>query len=161
MVDRRGGVPRVSLLSTAEVFTEEFFKEVEQGFSAMLRRGTEQPLSHLMAIPERVNELVRALALHAVLRRIGGQGQMRRIPRVAVLVVTGAALSLNAEQLARAFGALIHEGGDAALVSEWVGLMERLIGEEREALRKLEQQELRQALEGRSERFFTLWERGN
>lgn len=160
-MDSRGGTPRVFLLSTAEVFTEEFFKEVEQSFSRMLRHGTEQPLSHLMAMPERVNELVRALALQAVLRRIGGKRQMRRFPRVAVLVVTGPALSLDSEQLARAFGALIHQGEDPTGASEWVGLMERLIGEEKEALRKLEQQELRQALEGRSKRFFTLWQQGD
>jgi len=35
------------------------------------------------------------------------------------------------------------------------------MGEEREALRKLEQEELKQALEGQSESFYTLWDSRN
>ena len=78
-----------------------------------------------------------------------------------LLMVTGAALHLDREHLAQAFRALIVGDAQPALVMEWAELMERLMGEEREALRKLEQEELRQALEGQSESFYTLWDSRN
>lgn len=161
VVDTRGAAPRIFLLNAEEIFTEEFFKAAEKGFSGTLRERSEHPLSHLMAMPQRVVEALRSLTIEAVLRGIGEGRRRGRFPRVAALMVTGAALHLDREHLAQAFRALIVEDAQPALVTEWAELMERLMGEEREALRKLEQEELKQALEGQSEGFYTLWDSHN
>ena len=159
VVDFRDGGVRIFLLKTDEVFTEEFFGEVERSFSEIVRHPTEQPLTHLTAMPERVDELLRVHVVQAILRKIGEEGlEEMEFPRIAVLTVSGPTLHLEKEQLAQFFESIVPEDAAPSSTEEWVGLMARLVEEERKALRMMERQELRQALERESERFFTLWD---
>jgi len=162
VVDARGDELRILLLKTEDVLTEGFFSEVERSFSKIVRLQAGHPLTNLTAMPERVDEILRAHVIREILSRIGGEewGEGKH-PRIAVLTVTGPALHMEREQLAQFFQTIIARDTAPAFAEEWVELMLRLVEEEREALRKLERQELRQALEGQSERFFTLWDSHN
>jgi hypothetical protein len=161
VVDGRGDAPRIILMQTGDVFDEETFKEAEEGVSKLVRRQADMPLSYLMAIPEQVEDLLRALAIEAILQKIGEKGDPELPPRIAVLMVTGAALHMDREQMLQSFHTVIAEDAPQTAVQEWADAMERLIQQEKQALRRVEQEELRDALDGHSERFYTLWENRN
>lgn len=160
VVDDRGDTPRIILMQTGDVFDEETFKEAEEGLSKLVRKQAEMPLSYLMALPEQVEDLLRALAIQAVLHKIG-EGDQELPPRIAVLMVTGAALHMDREQMLQSFHTVIVEDAPESAVQEWTAAMERLIQQEKQALRRMEQEDLRDALGARSERFYTLWENRN
>lgn len=160
-VDLRRDTPRVLLLSAADVFGDSFFDILERGFSQELRGGTEHPFAHLIDLPLRVEEMVRETEMITILQRLGSEESDGDFPTVAVFVVSGAALSMSSIQIAEAFQAMLGEKADRSTVQECANLLERLIGEEHEVVKRIDRQELRESLEEESPIFLTLWERRN
>ena len=161
VIDLRWGTPRISLLNTADVFGDSFFSKIDHGFSQILREPSEHPFAHIMDLPLRVEELVREAGMLSILDRLGERGKEDEIPTVAVYIIGGAALSMNSQQITFAFRSLLGEDAAQNIVVECCDLLERLIGEEHEVVKGIDQQELREALEEQSPNFFTLWERRN
>ena len=161
VIDFRGGNLQVTLLNTAEVFEHSFFSRVEETFSETLRESTEYPFAHLIDLPLRVEELVREMGMLAILERLEDKGPEVGFPNVAVFIISGAALSMNSQQISIAFRSLLGEDTDQAIVLEYSNILERLISEEHEVVKLIDREELREALEEQSPNFFTLWDRRN
>ena len=70
-VDLREGGPRVTLLETDEVFTDDFFNSVDEEISASVRDQGDFPFAHLINLPMRVEEAVRETAMTYILERLG------------------------------------------------------------------------------------------
>ena len=159
-VDLRNDDTRVTLLSTSEVFGSNFIAGVEEGFSQILRESTEHPFAHLIDLPLRVEELIREAGMQSILDQLGGGGD-EDFPTVAVFIIGGATLSMTSDQITEAFQAMLGDKADSATISECSKLLDRLVVEERQVVKTIDRQELRDALEGQSPNFFTLWERRN
>ena len=97
----------------------------------------------------------------AILERLDSKETEEGFPTVAVFVISGAALSMNSQQISTAFRSLLGEDADQAIVMEYCNILERLISEEHEVVRLIDREELREALEEQSPNFFSLWERRN
>ena len=160
-IDFRGGELRVRLLNTAEVFGHSFFSRIEESFSQTLRESTEYPFAHLIDLPLRVEELVREMGMLAILERLDSTETGDGFPTVAVFIISGAALSVNSQQISTAFRSLLGEDADQSIVLEYSTILEKLIAEEHEVVKLIDRQELREALEEQSPNFFSLWERRN
>ena len=160
-VDLRWDSPRVRLLTTGHVFGESFFNRVEQGFSQMLREHTEYPLAHLIDLPLSVEELVREIGMLSILEMLEYRAQGDESPTVAVFIISGAALGMNSQQVDSALRSVLGDQADPAIVLECSELLQRLIAEENEVVKRIDRQDLREALEEQSPNFFTLWERRN
>ena len=160
-IDLRGENPQVTLLNAAEVFGYSFFSRVEESFSQTLRESTEYPFAHLIDLPLRVEELVREMGMLAILERLDSKGMEDEFPTVAVFIISGAALSMNSQQISTAFRSLLGEDTDQAIVLEYSNTLERLISEEHKMVKLIDREELREALEEQSPNFFTLWDRRN
>jgi len=160
-VDMRTETPRVALMNTQDVFGDSFLGRVEQGFGSILRDGGDYPISHLMDLPLRVEELVRETGMLSILERLGEVRKDDELPTVAVFIISGAALAMTSEQILHAFQSLMGDKATADIVQECSTFLERLISEEQAVAKRLDQKHLREALEEQSPNYFTLWERRN
>ena len=160
-VDLRLGTPKVTLFNTEDVFGDDFFSKLELGFSQVLRERTEHPLAHLINLPLRVEELIREMGMVCILEELDGLAKKDQFPKVAVFIVAGAALAMSSAQVAATFTSLLGDQAGPATVSECSTVLERLMSQERESVNRIDQQELREALEDQSPNYFTLWERRN
>ena len=160
-IDFRRGSPIVTLLDAADILGESFFSRIEEGFSQMLRENTEHPFAHLIDLPLRVEEHLRETGMLSILEKLGNGGGEAEYPTVAVFIISGAALSMDSRQITHAFGALLGEDAAEDVVLECSNMLEKLISEEHEVVKQIDQQELREALEEQSPNYFTLWDRRN
>jgi len=151
----------VTLLNTSDVFGDTFFNRMEEGFSQLLRERTEHPFAHLMDLPLRVEELVRETGMLSIMDRLGEGQKEEEFPTVAVFVISGAALVMSSHQMASTFQSLLGDNADPATVLECSNLLEQLMAKEHEVVKRIDRQELQEALEDQSPNFFTLWERRN
>ena len=161
VIDLRGGNPRVTVLNTATVFDDAVFNRIEEDFNRILREHADYPFAHLMDLPLRVEEMVRETGMLSILDKLGDRGTEDQFPTVGVFVVSGAALTINSEQVADALSSVLGEGAGPDLVAETTDLLQRLVAEERKVVKQIDQQELRDAVEDQSPMFLTLWERRN
>ncbi|MBI4233178.1 MAG: hypothetical protein HY686_01915 [Chloroflexi bacterium] len=160
VIDLRRGLPQrpsARLLKAGEVFAETFYREVEGAFSAMLR-DQDHPFATLMALPPRVEALVRERALAAILRKVNEGVSEEQMPRVAILLCSGPILTADSPRLTRTIQYIFGSGVDPWLVMDTVEMMEKLLAQERAVLQELERMQLRQALLGKGDDFLTLWE---
>ena len=65
--------PQVLVLSTDDVFSQEFYQTVESEFSEILRSSSESLFSHLVNLPIVIDETVRDIAMTFILDRLGVQ----------------------------------------------------------------------------------------
>lgn len=161
-VDLRDSIPRVSLLDAKEIFDGEFYRNVEEEFSHSLREETDFPFDHLINLPLRVEEIVRGVAMTAILDRMELDPEdEEELPAVVVFIISGAALSMHLDQLMESFRKLLGPPTEGLTIKRWEGVFNRLVSEEHKAVKKLTHQELAEAITGDSPDYFTLWENRN
>ena len=161
-IDLRGDQPQVLLLRAQEIFTPEFFNSIEAEFSGVLREESEFPFAHFINLPLRLEEVVRETAMTFILDRLGVHLEDEvNIPSVVVFVISGGALPTLAEQVVNGLRELLRAHSGGAAVAEWEEVIARLVTEENEFMRKLNLQELTEALRGDSLDYFSLWENRN
>ncbi len=160
-IDLRWGSPKVAVLEAENLFGDSFFSRVEQGFSQILRERTEYPFAHLIDLPVKVEELIRETGMMAILDKLGHQEGEGEFPTLAVFIVSGAALSMTPEQIGHACRSILGDEADPAVVLESSNFLETLMAKEHGVVKRIDREELREALEDQSPNFFTLWDRRN
>lgn len=156
-------LPKVVLLHTDEVFQERFFKFLETEFAGVIRDSGGFPFAHLINLPLRLEEIIRGVAMSSIMERleVPPPESDDDWPTVVVFVISGGALAMHSERLLHSLRELMRaEPGDPYL-TEWEGVLSRLVAEENAELQKLSQQELTEAMRDDSPDYFTLWENRN
>ena len=155
--------PKVVLLHTDEVFQERFFNFLETEFAGAIRDSGGFPFAHLINLPLRLEEIIRGVAMSSIMERleVPPPESDDDWPTVVVFIVSGGALAMHSERLLHSLRELLRaEPGDPYL-TEWEGVLSRLVKEENAELQKLSQQELTEAMRDDSPDYFTLWENRN
>ena len=146
-IDLRESVPQVSLLDSGEIFDGEFYRTVEEEFSYTLREKTAFPFDHLINLPLRVEEIVRGVAMTAILDRMGmDPEEEEEMPAVVVFIISGAALSMHLDQLMESFRKLLGPPAEGLTIKRWEGVFNRLVREEHNAVKKLSHHDLAEAI---------------
>ena len=162
VIDSREGNPQVLLLNTDEVFGDEFYRTVESEFSEALRSTNEFLFSHFINLPIIVEETVRDIAMTFILERLGVQvDDEDEIPSVVVYVVSGGALAAHTEKIMQGLKDLIHANFKDSESNGWEHTIADLVEREMTILKKLNEQQVAEALKGDSPDYFTLWESRN
>jgi hypothetical protein len=161
-IDLREGSPQIMLLRTEAVFGEDFFESVEKEFSLTVREDNEFPFAHLINLPLRLEEIIRGVAMNFILEQLNIDPEDDdQIPSIVVFVISGGALAMHSEKLIQSVKEFL---GTFPLEQEsvrWEEVLARLVNEENQALQKINQQELTEALSTDSPDYFTLWENRN
>ena len=162
VVDSRAENPQVLVLNTDDVFDDEFYRTVESEFSESLRSPGEFVFSHLINLPIIVEETVRDIAMTFILDRLGVQvDDEDEIPSVVVYVVSGGALSTHTGKILEGLKDLIHSSFKGSESDWWEHTITDLVQRETAILKKLNEQQVAEALKGDSPDYFTLWESRN
>ena len=134
VVDTRGLEAAVRMVSTEDVFTDEYYRAVESEFSGVLREGSERPFLHLMHLPNQVDDLIRGVAMHFILERLGVDiHDEDNLPEVVVFVISGPTLAIPADQVVSGFSEMLSGKLDTAEVDRWARELTRLIDLETKA----------------------------
>ena len=161
-IDLREQPPQVLLLSTESIFIEEFYKNVEDDFSEVLREENPFPFAHFINLPLRLEEIVRETAMTFILDSLGvSLEQIEDTPTVIVFVISGGALTTHSEHVMQGLRKLLGAKDGEATGSEWDETISRLVAEENRFLHDMNIQELTDAMQGDSPDYFTLWESRN
>lgn len=162
VVDSREGNPRALVLNTGDVFNDEFYRSVESEFSESLRSSSEFVFSHLINLPNVIEETVRDIAMTLILDRLGVQvDDEDEIPSVVVYVVSGGALSAHTGRILEGLKDLIHSSFKGSESDWWERTIADLVERESAIVQKLNEQQVAEALKGDSPDYFTLWESRN
>ena len=162
VIDSREENPQVLLLNTDDVFDEEFYRTVESEFSEALRSSNEFLFSHFINLPIIVEETVRDIAMTFILDRLGVQVDAEdAIPSVVVYVVSGGALAAHTGRILEGLRDLIRSNFKDAESDKWEHVIADLVEREMTILKRLNEQQVAEALKGDSPDYFTLWESRN
>jgi len=162
VIDSREDEPQVLLLNTDDVFDEEFYRTVEAEFSETLRSSSDFLFSHFMNLPISVEESVRDIAMTFILDRLGVQVEKEdEIPSVVVYVVSGGALTSHAQKILDGLKELIHTSFRGPELDRWGETIADLVERETVIMRKVNEQQMADALKSDSPDYFTLWESRN
>ncbi len=162
VIDSREENPQVLLLNTDDVFNEEFYRAVESEFSEALRSSSEFLFSHFINLPITIEETVRDIAMSFILDRLGVQvDEEDEIPSVVVYVVSGGALAAHTGKILEGLKDLIHSSFKGSESDRWEHTIADLVEREMTILKKLNEQQVAEALKGDSPDYFTLWESRN
>jgi len=162
VIDSREENPQVMLLKTDDVFDEEFYRTVESEFSDTLRSSSEFLFSNFMNLPVSIEESVRDIAMTFILNRLGVQmGDEDEIPSVVVYVVSGGALTSQAGMILDGLTDLIRSKSREAELDHWQETIAELVERETAIIKKANEQQMEDALNGDSPDYFTLWESRN
>ncbi len=162
VIDSREENPQVLLLSTDDVFDDEFYRTVEAEFSETLRASSDFLFSHFMNLPVTIEESVRDIAMTFILDRLGVQVDNEDdIPAVVVYVVSGGALTSHAGKILEGLNDLIRSASNESESDYWSDTLAALVQRETDIMEKLNEQQMEDALKGDSPDYFTLWESRN
>ena len=163
VVDTRKNLPdgpAVRLLSFDEIFTEEFMRSVETGFSALIRRKG-IGLMEIISVPQEVEALIRAESMKRVIQKLDSTSRHTTsgaVEGIGVLFFTRGLLSIQPDQVEVAmrelFGSALLPGQMGMLKTELV----RLIEAEKKAEEGAMQNEVSRLITDKGGPFLTLWE---
>ena len=116
-MDLREGSPKVTLLHTDEIFTDEFFKNVDEEISISVRDQGDFPFANLINLPMRLEEAVRETAMTFILERLGvGLEDDDEFPTVVVYIISGGALQMHTQRVLDGLKGLMQDRSGNSLV---------------------------------------------
>lgn len=161
-VDLRDDCSEVILMNTDDVFHSDFFHGLEVEFSRTVREGNIYPFAHVINLPLRLEEIIRSVAMASILEKLGVDAEDDEdLPSVVVFIISGGALAMHSDRLVTSLRELLETYPGGSEISQWEGVISRLVAEENQVLQELSHQELTEALRDDSPDYFTLWENRN
>ncbi len=170
--DSRHGQPQVQSLAVDEVLGDEFFRAVEHEFSHALREMGDYPFAHLMNLTMHFEEAIREVAMMFILERLGVKlgggmdmpgpdGMDFEMPTVVVYVVTGTTVSAHTDVVLGALRELLQKPGAGESLPDWEHRVSEMASKESEIMKRLNHEELLQAIRGEAPDYFAIWDNLN
>jgi hypothetical protein len=165
VVDGRPGLPGrpiFEVMQVDDVFDDRFFDGVQSDFGDLLRRD-ERPFLKMLALPQELEGLIRLHGLRAILTRLNGEPysmQEGEMPSIAVLILTGPFLTLDAEGLRESLTEMFCSQLSGQHLDDCVDIVSGLAEEERQATNGGRPSELTSLIRGDNTHYATLWQSG-
>lgn len=134
VLDTRQDQASVSLMSTEQVFNDEYYRSVQSEFESMLRENTNHPFLHLMHLPGQLDDMLRGVAMNFILDQLGVNFHDEdNLPEVVVFVISGPTLAIPPEQVVDGFAEMMAGRLDSAELRRWKQELTNLIRRESES----------------------------
>ena len=134
VIDTRDAGADIAVMSTDSVFNDEYYRTVESEFASTLREGGDRPFLHLMHLPGQVDDIVRGVAMHYILERLGvDYHDEANMPEVVVFVISGPTLAIPTDQVVAGFSEMLSGKLDSTDIERWSRELSRLIEQESRA----------------------------
>lgn len=154
---RKPGEPDLRLASVHDLLTEDYLGELEREFSNLLR-AEGPPFVNLMLLAARVQEMVTERGVARLIEVLSGGAADGEPPRVALFLAAGPVLTMSDDDLSLAFDAFFSNVTPAGFAARCDATFKRLLTLEKQYLQEQHKDELRRAVRGESDQFFTLWQ---
>ena len=160
VIDMRDpGAPHLRLASVKELLTDEYLSELEREFSGLLRADG-PPFVNMMMLAARVQEMVAERGVARLVEVLGGGEAEEDAPRIALFLAAGSVLKMSDDDLSLAFDAFFSNVTPAGFAARCDATFKRLLTVEKQHIQEQHKDELRRAVRGESDQFFTLWQDG-
>ena len=156
---RDSGAPHLRLASVKELLTDEYLSELEREFSGLLRADG-PPFVNMMMLAARVQEMVAERGVARLVEVLGGDAAAEDAPRIALFLAAGPVLKMSDDDLSLAFDAFFSNVTPAGFAARCDATFKRLLTVEKQHIQEQHKDELRRAVRGESDQFFTLWQDG-
>ncbi len=154
---RDPGEPDLRLASVHDLLSEGYLSELEREFSKLLR-AEGPPFVNLMLLAARVQEMVTERGVARLIEVLSGGTADGEPPRVALFLAAGPVLTMSDDDLSLAFDAFFSNVTPAGFAARCDAAFKRLLTLEKQYLQEQHKDELRRAVRGESDQFFTLWQ---
>ena len=154
---RKHGEPDLRLASVHDLLTDDYLNELEREFSNLLR-AEGPPFVNLMLLAARVQEMVTERGVARLIEVLSGGAADGEPPRVALFLAAGPVLTMSDDDLSLAFDAFFSNVTPAGFAARCDATFKRLLTLEKQYLQEQHKDELRRAVRGESDQFFTLWQ---
>ena len=91
---------------------------------------------------------------------LGGDAAAEDAPRIALFLAAGSVLKMSDDDLSLAFDAFFSNVTPAGFAARCDATFKRLLTVEKQHIQEQHKDELRRAVRGESDQFFTLWQDG-
>ena len=154
---RNPGEPDLRLASVRDLLTDDYLSELEREFSNLLR-AEGPPFVNLMLLAARVQEMVTERGVARLIEVLSGGAADGEPPRIALFLAAGPVLTMTDDDLSLAFDAFFSNVTPAGFAARCDATFKRLLTLEKQHLQEQHKDELRRAVRGESDQFFTLWQ---
>ncbi len=154
---RNPGEPDLRLASVHDLLTDDYLSELEREFSKLLR-AEGPPFVNLMLLAARVQEMVTERGVARLIEVLSGGAAAGEPPRIALFLAAGPVLTMSDDDLSLAFDAFFSNVTPAGFAARCDATFKRLLTLEKQHLQEQHKDELRRAVRGESDQFFTLWQ---
>lgn len=149
--------PSVRVVDASDLLTPEYYREIEEEFSRLLR-AEGPPFLNLMLLPARVQAMLQEKGMAALAQMFGDPSTGEERNRISLFICTGGILAMKPREVAAAMDAFFGNKVLATFVDECNKTFIRLLDAERSQISRKERDELRRAVLGESAQFLTLWQ---
>lgn len=150
--------PTYRVVPASELLTPQYYKEIEKEFHKFLYSG-EAPFANLMTLPQRLELFLRSQGMRRLTNILPtGAVDNTDEPRVSIFLAGGPLVTMTNDDLAELLDNFFEDGPSKEFVKDYGSTFLRLLEQERVSIKAQEMDELRRAVQGQSNQFFTLWQ---
>ncbi len=149
--------PSYRVVAASELLTPGYYKEIEEEFTRLLH-SEDAPFVSLMTLPQRLESFLRPRGVQRLNELLAGGAQSLENPRVSIFLCSGPMITMSDDDINAALESFFEDGPPDAFIKDYGATFHRLLELERASIRAKEMDELRRAVQGRSNQFFTLWQ---
>lgn len=150
-------VPHLRLASAKELLSENYLAELEKEFGDLLR-AEGPPFVNMMLLAARVQALITQRGMSRLLEMLSADALAGEPPRISLFVATGPILKMSDDDLSLAFDTFFHNVVSGEFAARCDATFKRLLKMEKNCIQEQHKDELRRAVRGESDQFFTLWQ---
>ncbi|HCG91473.1 MAG TPA: hypothetical protein DEZ08_06510 [Dehalococcoidia bacterium] len=161
-IDLRFQDPVVELLDTSDVFDNDFSLCVEQEISEFLKDNQSFPFAHLINLPNKIEEIVRGVAMTFVLNALDIDiDDEENVPSIVVYVINGGSLSEHSDQLVKYLTKQCEYSNKNFEDNDWAEVIYSLRDREKQEFDNITKLKSYEAFNLESLDYFTFWENRN
>src|SRR5206468_1109989 len=138
---------------------EDMYEAIERRLGQVLRERRD--MAGLMGVPERLGWIIQRRIMRFALRHALPPERLEEQPRVTIFIVTGQAVYMTRSMLREAIEASVTSSLDAGFVDYCVDTLSRLFDKERAYIATTQRNQIKEALSGDSDTFYSIWENRN
>jgi hypothetical protein len=150
--------PTYRVVPASELLTPQYYKEIEKEFHTFLYSG-EAPFVNMMTLPQRLELFLRSQGMRRLTNILPtGAADASDEPRVSIFLASGPLVDMSNEDLVELLDNFFEDGPPKEFVKDYGATFLRLLEQERVRIKAQALDELRRAVKGQSNQFFTLWQ---
>ncbi len=147
--------PQVRVVNAKELLTPDHYRELEQELAALIR-APGPPFLSLITLPARMQAAMQEKGAARLAKLLAGGGGGHRI---SLFICAGPIVAMTDEEADTALQAFFQDSYPKSFVELCGATFRRLLRRERTFIVSQEREQLRRAVLGESDQFYTMWQR--